>query len=61
MCSCRMTLVTLDGRSGGEAIDLLLAPDEIVDAGWYRRGNLPELPPPLAIARRIIENWRDES
>jgi NAD+ diphosphatase len=47
-------------RANHASGDLRLAPDEIVDAWWYRRDNLPELPPPLAIARRIIENWRDE-
>jgi NAD+ diphosphatase len=47
-------------RASHASGDLVLAPDEIVDAQWYRRNNLPELPPPLAIARRIIENWRDE-
>jgi NAD+ diphosphatase len=39
--------------------DIVLAPDEIVDAKWYRKDNLPQLPPPIAIASRIIEAWRD--
>lgn len=46
-------------RASQASGELVLAPDEIVDARWYRRNNLPELPPPV-IARRIIENWRDE-
>ena len=39
--------------------DIVLAPDEIVDAKWYRKDDLPQLPPPIAIASRIIEAWRD--
>ncbi|WP_245872893.1 NAD(+) diphosphatase [Deinococcus planocerae] len=35
--------------------DLTLQPDEIEDAGWYSVGNLPTLPPPFSIARRLIE------
>jgi len=30
---------------------------EIVDANWYRAGRLPEIPPRLSIARRLIEDW----
>lgn len=29
--------------------------EEIVEAGWFRRDNLPMLPSPLSIARRLIE------
>lgn len=32
-------------------------PSEIVDAGWYRRDELPMLPPPISIARKIIDGW----
>ena len=28
---------------------------EIVEAGWFRRDALPLLPPPISIARRMIE------
>lgn len=38
-------------HAGGE---LRLADPEIEDAGWYSPGRLPELPPPLSIARRLI-------
>jgi NAD+ diphosphatase len=31
--------------------------NEIVDAGWYRRDRLPELPFPHAIARRLIRTY----
>jgi NAD+ diphosphatase len=39
--------------SGEIAID----PTEIVDAGWYRRDALPAIPPPISIARRLIDRW----
>jgi NAD+ diphosphatase len=40
---------------GGEiAIDAT----ELVDARWFTRDALPELPPPFSIARQIIELWR---
>lgn len=32
-------------------------PTEIADAGWFRRGALPEIPPPISIARRLIDTW----
>lgn len=31
---------------------------EILDAGWYRADHLPEIPPALSIARRLIDEWR---
>jgi len=31
--------------------------EEIVDAGWFKADNLPEIPPPLSIARRLIDDW----
>ncbi|HYQ43082.1 MAG TPA: NAD(+) diphosphatase [Polyangiaceae bacterium] len=36
-----------------------LRPDgvEIVEADWFRRDALPQLPPPISIARRLIENF----
>jgi NAD+ diphosphatase len=32
-------------------------PAEIVDAGWFRRDALPPIPPPISIARKIIDQW----
>ncbi|HEX5690836.1 MAG TPA: NAD(+) diphosphatase [Roseiflexaceae bacterium] len=44
--------------AGGEiAIDT----SELVDARWFTRDALPELPPPFSIARQIIEQWRASS
>jgi len=30
---------------------------EIADAGWYQPDSLPMIPPPLSIARRLIDGW----
>jgi NAD+ diphosphatase len=42
-----------------------LRPDgiEIVEADWFRRDALPQLPPPISIARRLIEEFlaRDQT
>jgi len=31
--------------------------EEIVDARWFRPDDLPNIPPPLSIARRLIDDW----
>ncbi len=31
--------------------------DEIVEAAWFGRDTLPPIPPPLSIARRLIDGW----
>lgn len=33
---------------------------EIAEAGWFEPDGLPDVPPPLSIARRLIDAWRDE-
>jgi NAD+ diphosphatase len=35
--------------------EIRLRDGEIADAGWYDAGNLPLIPPPLSIARRLID------
>lgn len=35
-------------------------PSEIADAGWYRRSDLPMIPPGISIARRLIDAWLDD-
>ena len=40
--------------AGGE---IVIDPEEIVDAGWFRRDRLPEIPPSISIARRLIDGW----
>ena len=32
-------------------------PAEIVDAQWYTRDALPPIPPPISIARKLIDEW----
>jgi NAD+ diphosphatase len=31
--------------------------EEIVEAAWFGRDNLPTIPPPLSIARQLIDGW----
>jgi len=40
-------------RSGEIEID----GEEIVDAQWFKADGLPTIPPPLSIARRMIDDW----
>jgi NAD+ diphosphatase len=42
-----------------EAGEIHVNPAEIMDAGWFRADRLPEVPPPISIARRLI-NWFSE-
>ncbi len=37
--------------------DVVPDPAEIADAAWYRRDTLPMVPPPISIARRLIDEW----
>ncbi len=41
--------------------DLVLDPTEIADATWHRRDDLPRVPPPISIARRLIDEWCSET
>lgn len=34
---------------------------EIADAGWFRRNELPMIPPGISIARRLIDEWVAET
>jgi NAD+ diphosphatase len=43
---------------GGE---LVLDESEIADAGWYRRDDLPMIPPGISVARRLIDEWVAEA
>lgn len=38
--------------AGGE---IVIAPDEMADAGWYGIDNLPRIPPRISIARQLID------
>jgi NAD+ diphosphatase len=35
-------------------------PKEIVDANWYRKDDLPPIPPGISIARKLIDAWLGE-
>lgn len=43
--------------AGGE---ISLADGELAEAGWYSIENLPNVPPKLSIARRLIDAWATE-
>lgn len=43
--------------AGGE---LHVQREELKKAGWFHRSNLPKLPEPLSIARRLIDQWVSE-
>jgi NAD+ diphosphatase len=34
---------------------------EIVDANWFKAGELPDIPPPISIARRLIDSFVAEN
>jgi NAD+ diphosphatase len=40
--------------------DIVCDPTEIVDAQWYRRDALPNIPPRISIARKLIDEWLHE-
>jgi len=37
--------------------DIVCDPTEIMDAQWYRRDELPNIPPRISIARKLIDMW----
>lgn len=37
--------------------DIVCDPAEIADAGWYRKDDLPMIPPGISIARKLIDAW----
>lgn len=37
--------------------DIVCDPVEILDANWYKRDELPMIPPAMSIARRLIDDW----
>lgn len=40
--------------------DIVLEEEEIADAGWYRKDDLPMIPPEISIAGKIIQAWLAE-
>jgi NAD+ diphosphatase len=51
-----MIAFTAHWESGEIAVD----PAELSDAKWFRADELPMIPPPLTIARRLIDAWITE-
>jgi NAD+ diphosphatase len=45
-------------HAGGE---IRVDQQELADARWFSRDNLPELPGKLSIARRLIDDWLGDS
>ena len=37
--------------------DIVCDPNEIMDANWYRKDDLPPIPPGISIARKLIDHW----
>ena len=37
--------------------EIVPQPSEIADAGWYRKDDLPMVPPGISIARKLIDAW----
>ncbi len=35
--------------------DIIIEPQELVDAAWFNKHNLPQIPPKLSIARKLID------
>ena len=48
-------------RARYESGEIVCDPTEIAEAGWFRREELPMVPPPISIARKLIDDWLDES
>lgn len=44
-------------RAEYESGELACDPSEIADADWYRRDELPMVPPGISIARKLIDAW----
>ena len=40
-----------------ESGELQLQRSELAGGGWFRRDNLPEIPGPVSLARRLLDDW----
>ena len=40
-----------------ESGDIVCDPTEILDAQWFTRDALPDIPPRISIARKLIDGW----
>ena len=41
--------------------DIRLQRSELASGGWYHRDHLPQIPEKLSIARRLIDNWLEDT
>jgi NAD+ diphosphatase len=48
-------------RAEYESGEIACDPSEIAEAGWFRRDEIPMVPPPISIARKLIDAWLDVS
>ena len=48
-------------RADYESGEIACDPTEIAEANWYRRDDLPMIPPGISIARKLIDGWVDEA
>jgi NAD+ diphosphatase len=44
-------------RAEYESGDIVCDATEIAEAAWFRRDQLPMVPPPISIARKLIDSW----
>jgi NAD+ diphosphatase len=48
-------------RADYESGEIVCDPTEIAEANWYRRDDLPMIPPGISIARKLIDGWISEA
>jgi NAD+ diphosphatase len=48
-------------RADYESGEIVCEPAEIAEANWYRRDDLPMIPPGISIARKLIDGWISEA
>ena len=48
-------------RADYESGEIACDPTEIAEAGWFRRAELPMIPPGISIARKLIDGWIAEA
>ena len=44
-------------RAEYDSGEIVCDPTEIAEAAWFRRDELPMVPPPVSIARKLIDDW----
>jgi NAD+ diphosphatase len=48
-------------RAEYESGEIVCEPSEIAEAGWFRRDELPMVPPAISIARKLIDAWLENA